>query len=130
MLPDVFRRGQLPSIFDDFGSNSWSLNTLWDNFRTDFDRAFGDTKYYNEDNNLVYEIEVPGFNKDNLSVEISNGVLTVHGEREGCCGQTKIHKRMAVAESEEVEAEIADGILTITLIQQVPEVETKKIEIK
>lgn len=35
-----------------------------------------------ENGNIVFEIEVPGFNKDNLNVEITDGFLTVRGETE------------------------------------------------
>ena len=136
MLPDIFRGTNYLKELKDLRDRDWDwkFESIWNNFFTDFDSVFGDTKYLDENNNVVYEIEVPGFNKDNLSVEVVDGILTVKGDREDYsnahAGKKSIHKRMSIAEAEDVEAEIKDGILYITLKKPKQEVSTKKIEIK
>lgn len=79
-----------------------------------------DASYMNEKGDVTCEIEVPGFNKDNLRVSIENGIMTISGERETkneChAGSTKILRRMSVGTAENVNAEIVDGILYITFL--------------
>ena len=103
------------------------FHSLWDGF----DDVFGDTRYQDADENLVYEIEVPGFSKDILSVEIADGILTVQGKREvgeKHAGQKEIFKRLSIGKAEDADAKIADGILTITLKR--PEKKSTKIDVK
>lgn len=129
-LDDVF------SKVENTGSEwDWKLENIWNSFFTDFDTLFGDTKHIEKDGSLVYEIEVPGFNKDNLSVEINEGILTIQGDREDYsnvkAGKKTIYKRLAISEVEDVSAKIEDGILYITLQSpQKTENKSKKIEIK
>jgi HSP20 family molecular chaperone IbpA len=107
--------GREPDIFDSLFAN--------------FDSMFGDDRYTDKDGNLIYEIECPGFNKDNLTVDIAEGVLTVKGKRGTGEREREIYKRMAVGSGEKVEAEIKDGILTITF-KRPPKEEATKIELK
>lgn len=111
----------------DFFSNLTN-EKLWDSIWDGFDSVFGDVRYTNKEGNLVYELECPGFNKDNLSVELADGILTIKGKRGEGNREREIFKRMAVSYTEEVEAEIKDGILTI--IFKMPEKKSTKIEIK
>ena len=106
---------------------------VFDGFFEDFGRHFGNAAYQNEDGNGVYELEVPGFNKDNLKVELSNGVLTIQGSREvkdkNYAGKSQILKRLEVGEAQDVAAEVRDGILKIVLTYQKP-VPGKVVEVK
>ena len=76
---------------------------------------------------------MPGFNKDNLKVELSNGVLTIQGSREvkdkNYAGKSQIIKRLEVGEAQDVAAEVRDGILKIVLTYQKP-VPGKVVEVK
>jgi HSP20 family molecular chaperone IbpA len=90
--------------------------SLWDNMNS----MFGDASYSDDEGNTVYEIEVPGFNKDNIEVSQLNGVITVNGKREtknkSHAGVVEISKRLALnSSSTEVDAEVRDGILYLTL---------------
>lgn len=76
-----------------------------------------------ENGNIVFEIEVPGFNKDNLNVEITDGFLTVRGETE----KRQYFKQFTLNNVEDVSATIKDGILTLTLSE--PEKQVRKIEL-
>jgi len=115
-------------------SADYNEASLWDSLRKNFDEMFMDTTYYNKDGNIVYEIEVPGFNKDNLSIDITNNILTIKGDRnlnedESHVGNRKVHKRLSLDSNfSDVDAVIKDGILYVTLMKT--EVEIKKIELK
>ena len=81
--------------------------------------TFGDVKYFDSEKNLVYEIDVAGFNKDNLKVKLNNGILNITGDRDDHshkqAGKKSIHKRLNVGEVEKIEAKAKDGILYVTL---------------
>ena len=76
----------------------------------------------------VFELEVPGFTKQELAVEVSNHTLTVKGERAEFTeeeGKTyRLHERLAqhferrfelpsAADTEQVTADFSAGILTV-----------------
>jgi HSP20 family molecular chaperone IbpA len=95
------------------------------------------TKYFNNTNVFpkstyqVYEtndtyyvtFELPGYNKENLKVEISENVLTVEGKREIGYGENTytssydetIYLTSYEYDSNKTSAEIKDGVLTVTL---------------
>lgn len=121
------------------GFGSWvpdafrpDFDSLWDNFFGDLDRAFGECCHKNEDGDVVYHIEVPGFSKDDLKVEIADGILELKGERNiqketRFAGQRSIHKRLTIGDVQDADAVVKDGILTLTL--KYPKAEVKKIEV-
>jgi len=107
------------------------LKDFWADFDSTFTDIFDDVRYLDKEGNLVHEIECPGFNKDNLTLDITDGILTIQGERivEGeYVGSSKIYRRARVSASEKVSAEIKDGILYLTI--EKPKKESTKIEIK
>lgn len=113
-----------------FGDDEFS--NIIDNFWDTFDSSFGSNFYRDENNNVVVEIEAPGFNKDNINVEISNGTLIVNGERklgnEKSAGKTKIFKQYSIGSLTDAECKIKDGIVYVTI--KMPEDEKpKKIEV-
>lgn len=112
MLPAKFKKNPLTNLLgDDFF-----------NFSTDL---FGtDTQYLtNDDGQSIIQIDVPGFNKDNLKVEISEGILIVQGKTD----TKQIFKQYTIGQVQNVNAKIKDGVLTLTVIE--PEKETTNIEI-
>jgi len=101
---------------------------------SDFQTVFNDgvVTYLDDDKNYVIELEVPGFNKDNIAVELAGGILTVSGKREvktecfvGC---KEINKRYTVGDFQDATAAVENGILRITI--KTPTAETKKVEVK
>lgn len=109
-----------------------TFDGIWDNFFNDFESAFGNCCYETEDGNVTYEIEAPGFNKDNVTVEVSDGILEVKGERkmvdgEKTVGQKTIHKRMSVGAIEDATAIIKDGIIKIVL--EYPKKNVKEVKV-
>jgi len=74
---------------------------------------------YTKDGAYLF-LEVPGFNKSNLKVEMENGHIFVEGKREyklnGEKVEKNISKKFQIGDgyiSEQVEATIEDGILTV-----------------
>lgn len=107
----------------------------WDPFedlKSDFFGMFDDAvSYLNDDKDLVVELEVPGFNKDNLDIELANGVLSISGKREvktECyVGRKEVKKSYRVGDFQDASATVNDGILTVVI--RTPDKETKKIEV-
>jgi HSP20 family molecular chaperone IbpA len=128
-LPAKVRKGftgWVPSRFRD------EFDSIWDNFFNEFDSAFGNCCYENEDGDVIYELEVAGFNKDNIKVQVSDGILEVKGERmladgERTVGKRSIHKRMSVGDVKEAEAIVKDGILTIKV--KYPKEDVKEVKV-
>jgi HSP20 family molecular chaperone IbpA len=106
------------------------VGNFFDLFEDEFNRFFGPSIFKNDQGDYTYEMEVPGFNKENLKVEIANGILTISGEREaGHVGKTKIFKQLSIGSTpEDVNAQIKDGILTLTFRNHQKEV--KQIEVQ
>jgi len=104
-------------------------DSIFSRFFGDFGEVFGYDRFTNADGDLVTEIEIPGYNKDTVSVELTDGILTVKGERTSKSGQKhELFKRLTVSQTEEVDATIADGVLTLVFKQ--PKKEKTKIEVK
>ena len=98
-----------------------------------------------EDRDHVYfEAEVPGLKKDEVSITLEDGVLSIEGEKkyaheekkEGCYlserrfGQFRRSFRLPSAVDEQkVDATLKDGLLKITLNKR-EEVKPRKIEVK
>lgn len=85
------------------------FNTFFENYNQD------------ENGNTVLELEVPGFNEKNLSVEISNGILTIQGKT----ATKSIYKQYTLGQIEDVKANVQDGILSLTFLE--PSKQVKKI---
>jgi HSP20 family molecular chaperone IbpA len=92
-------------------------------FNPIFNTTFESSHSVNDDGNTVLEIDVPGFNKSNLRVEIADGILSVYGQTDS----RKINKQYSIGNIENVEASIQDGILKLTLME--PAKRVKKIEL-
>ena len=123
-------RGWFPSVF-----KNDPFDDVMDGLFKDFSNVFynDDCCRLDEDENVVYTLDVPGFNKDNLKVEVAEGVLTISGEsevrKENSYGRSKIMKRFTVGEIESANAVVKDGVLTVKLKYPSKEVSVKKIEV-
>jgi len=128
-----FRRRDIPQRWRGRGrSDIFSeMESLMEGMFRDFDACFGNKCHKVADGTYTVQVEVPGFNKDNLTVEVGDGIATIKGEREfdqeKQVGQAKVYKQFSVGEPENVTANVTDGILTLTLVYKTEE--PKKVQI-
>ena len=126
------RKFYLDDIFDDFISSKKEQNMKCD--------------IYEKDGNYHIEMDVPGFKKEDISIEASDGYLTIKAEknsenneededknyirRERSYGAYERSFYLGDLDQDKVEAEFKDGILKISVPKK-DEVNNKKmIEIK
>ena len=131
MLSLIPYKRSLPSTRSRFFTD---VEDIFSSFYRDFESIFNDGVYKDEDGNITYELEVPGFNKGNIDVELEDGVLTVKGKRDlandKSVGGREIYQRITIGELEIEEAMIADGILTLKFKAPEEVKEIKKVEVK
>ena len=138
MIPFDRRDDNLFDIFDNFQKKFFdNTNASLPAFRTDI-RDLGDK--------FLLEAELPGFNKEDISLELKDGILTIKAEHKQDSDQTddkgqylrRERRYGSFARSFDVsgidEAGISaaynNGILELTLPKQVPvEPETRQISI-
>lgn len=121
-------------------------------FDDDFDNFFmpsvkrtdGKCDIYEKDNNFVIDMEIPGFEKEDINIEVKDGYLTVSASksseeneekknyirRERSFGSFSRSFALGDVDVDSIEATFDAGVLSITIPKQ-EVVETKKtIEIK
>lgn len=85
-----------------------------------------------EENNYAITIAVAGFKQDELDIQVENGVLTVRGKKDAEENQTTfLHQGIASRSFERkfnladhvevVDANLADGLLRVHLVKEIPE---------
>lgn len=125
------RKFYLDDIFDDFGMTSNTNNSM----KCDI---------YEKEGDYHIEVDIPGFDKKDISIDCDNGYLTITAEkemennedkknyirRERSYGKYERSFYIGDVASEEIKAEFKHGMLKI-VVPKVKEVETKKrIEIE
>jgi len=146
----------LPSIFeDDFTNDMMNGLSVFDNFDRDFDRRlYGrhaknlmKTDIRELDDNYEIDIDLPGFNKDNILLKLEGGYLTIsankdvendkkkHGkviklERYSGNLQRSFYVGEAVKQ-EDIKASFTDGVLKISVPKQnLPDTSSGYIQIE
>jgi HSP20 family protein len=135
-------QNRLNSIFSDFsrtgleGENS-SESLAAGNFVPAVD-------VYEDAHKVALKLEVPGIRREDLDIRVEGRTLTVRGERkfETEAKEENFHRierrfgsfvrsftLPATVDTETIEAQSADGVLTITLAKK-PEAKPKQIEVK
>jgi HSP20 family protein len=99
---------------------------------------------YEDEERLTFRFDVPDVPKENISVRVENGVLTVEGHRklefedrrnnyhrvERAFGRfARSFSLPSTVSAERVDAELRDGVLRLTLPKK-PEAQPRSIEIK
>ena len=125
------------------------MTTPTTNFMKIFDEFFDDTlnttshkcpahDVIENDDEYIIEMELAGVKKEDISIEIDDGVLTIETER--IKNETRNYKRNEIyagkykrsfvlpdnTDSEEIKAVLDDGILTVTIHKAIEEVKKKK----
>jgi HSP20 family protein len=85
-----------------------------------FERSSNDYELYEEDDEFVLSVELPGFDPSELTVTWDDGMLNVAGEHEDDQRGTRrtYHRRFRFPKSideEHIDAEYQNGILTVRL---------------
>ncbi|MFT4629899.1 MAG: molecular chaperone IbpA [Arenicella sp.] len=113
----------------------------YDRFGTLLDAAFQTEKTaagyppYNievvDENNYAVTIAVAGFKQSELDIQVENGVLTVRGKKQAAPESTFLHQGIATRSFERkfnladyieiTNANLQDGLLTLSLIKEIPE---------
>jgi len=117
------------NLFDDFFGKNGIFDVFFDNLTSSTGIIWNET----EDGDIIYEIECPGFNKDNITVDVADGFATIKGERKikgRHAGVKKIHQRISIGMIDDLKARLEDGILYLTLTFPKREKNKTKIEIK
>ncbi len=118
-------RNRMNHIFDDFFSPTLKGDqeaSLW-NWKPVVD-------VYDNDDNIVIKAELPGVDKENIDIDVTGRFLTLKGERsvENEVKEEKYHRKEraygkfervftlpAEVDSEKIEADYKDGVLTINI---------------
>ena len=131
--------------------NVWSPFTEIASLHNEINRVFGTSSnwrpavdFYEDANELVLKAELPGVNKEDLTLSLHEGVLSLAGERreEKSLENSEVHRserflgkferRFTLpvpVEAAKVQASFKDGILTVTL-PKAEEAKPKHIEVK
>lgn len=139
-IPKVEAPLTITSLFPQF--NRWAIgfDPLFDTFRevssTVKTAGYPPYNIYKNKDSYVLELAVAGFAKEDITISVKELTLTVEGELEAS-GEEAIHKGIAsrdfkqdfvLAEYVVVKsAELKDGLLRITLEQELPEEKKAKI---
>lgn len=121
--------------FDRMMNNLWAGFPRFSGFVNEPEGASVATDLYEDDANVYARLELPGFKKEEMSVQLENSVLTVSVERKAAKedDETISFERSVTipegVEADKVSAKYEDGVLTVTL-PKTPERKPKLIEIK
>ena len=99
---------------------------------------------YEKDNNINIEMDIPGFNKEDINIEINKGNLVVTAEKNEDENEDKKYLRrerkfygkyqrsfyLGEIDEENIEASFENGILKISIPKKTEEEAKKLIEIK
>ncbi len=140
MLPSIFGE----NLFDDFISPRWERDFFGKNsVLNGYDKNIMKTDIKEKDNCYEIDIDLPGFQKDEISANLENGYLVINAvknekkeeknesgvyiRRERYTGQCSRSFYVGEAvEQQEIKAKFDNGILRLT----VPKKEEKKVEQK
>lgn len=134
------------SLFNKLRPVSVGFDSVFDHFESLFNESPSLHTNYppydilkTDEHSYVIELAVAGFSKEDISVTVENGVLTVESDREGnaeSSGQEIIHRgiskryfKKSFSISDDVEirgAELKDGLLRISMEKIIPESRKRK----
>ena len=135
-LTPLSRFSDFGSAFDDFFGKSWSLSEVaGSSFRLDLREEAG---------HYIVEAELPGVSKEDISLDMTEGELTIavkreentedekanyiHRERRSYNAQRRVY--LPGVKADEISAKFSHGILTVTVPRVTPEEAKSKIEIQ
>ena len=129
---------EIDRVFDSFFRNDLTDDGKWGKFWSP------DIDLIENDNAFVVKAELPGVSKEDVKISLVDSILTIRGEKmTGDDDKQKSYHRVerhygtfqrsftmpASVDSNRIEAEFKDGVLTITL-PKLEETKPKMIEVK
>ena len=112
------------------------LDDIFDDFLTTKKEQTMKCDIYEKDGNYHIEMDVPGFSKEDISVEAKDGYLTISAEKKNYIRRERVYGKyertfyVGDLDQDKIDAEFNNGCLKITVPKK-EEVENKKvIEIK
>ncbi len=121
------------------------IDTILDDFSVSFANSNIKCDVYEENNKYVIEVELPGFKKENLNIEINDEILTISAFNEvdelNLENRNYLHQErnfgmfersfcLKNLNTENVEAKYNDGILSIEIIKNNQDEKINRVEIK
>lgn len=144
----AIRRGRRPSWMTPFGREGWGdvfFDRLWPEWQRDMGEEWAPaTNFYEKEGKYYLTAELPGLSKEDISVTIDSGFITITGKKEtkkeeegasyylkeSAYGSFSRSLRLpGEVEEGKVEATFKDGVLTIEMPHK-KEPAAKKIGIK
>lgn len=128
-------RTRVDNVFDDW-FNDFSL------FKPELTRFNPTVNFVENDKGYTLKAEMPGLTKDDINVEVEDGVLVLSGvkKEEKVSDKDKVHTRECSygkfirsfrlpenADSESIIAEYDNGVLTLTMAKNTQSLENKKV---
>lgn len=129
----IYSNYDLNKFLDNFFNNSTSQNFRSTILKSKLEDENYEVNYTNDGAYLI--LEVPGFNKTNLKVELENGFVFIEGKRilkmNGDDIERTVNKKFQIGDgykAESMEATIEDGLLTL-FVPNMKKQQKKKINI-
>ncbi len=148
MLPIVLRTRNRTLGFDSpvapFAEFEHMLEHIWDGSRPTGMFGSYDVDIYSDDDHIYLEAELPGLNKEDVTVSVENGTLTIEGRKthetiendhvhhlqERYFGSFSRNFTLPVGvDAKKVEATMKDGVLRVVLNKH-GRAKPKRIEVK
>jgi HSP20 family protein len=136
-----------PSWMIPFGLEGWDdafFDRLWPEWRGEMGEEYTPSMNFSEKEGKYYlSAELPGFDRDEISVTLDNGYVTVSGKKEsnkdeegtdyyikeiGCGSFTRTFRLPSEVDEKKVDATYKDGVLTVVMPHK-EESKNKKIKI-
>lgn len=124
----------------------FSFDDFFDSFLPDRNYSNMKCDIYEKDGDYHIEMDIPGFNKEDISVEVKNGYLTISAEKSNETNEEDKHKKyicqertygkyqrsfyVGDIEPNEVNAEFKNGMLKLVIPKKEKTDNKKYIEIK
>ncbi|MEZ6089403.1 MAG: Hsp20/alpha crystallin family protein [Pirellulaceae bacterium] len=142
-------RGRVAHLYDDpfqtlEGRMNQMLRGMFDSIGSESGLGNYPVDVEEDDDKIMIEAEMPGFKRDEIEVNVENGVLTIKAERTAKEDSndkkrhlterrfTRVQRAFSLprtVDGSDVDASLADGILTLTL-KKTEESKPRKIEIR
>lgn len=119
------------------------FNNYFDLFDSKNNRNFMNTDIIEKENNYLLKIEIPGINKENISIDYENENLNIKVVKNDECNEQDNYLRQEICygeysrkfyigkiNEEDIMANYDNGILTISIPKEAKVDDKKRIEIK